>query len=99
MSDSILQKTDEPKCFITGSYVNLDRHHVINGAMRSWAEEQGLWIYVQHDIHMWLHSTGDGKKTMMKLKKFAQQKWEEVHSNDYDDVHEEWMKKVRVNYL
>ena len=96
---SILQDIDEKKCFITGSTYNLDKHHVLNGPLRKWAEQQGLWIYLRHDIHMWLHQTGKGKQTMLELKAMAQKKWEEKHANEFDDVRKEWLKHVRTNYL
>ena len=77
----------------------MDRHHVINGALRKWAEHEGLWIYVRHDVHMALHQTSEGKKEMLKLKKYAQETWCEVHKYDYEDVQEAWLKRVKRNYV
>ena len=99
MAKSILCGNDYPVCFITGNTLNLDRHHVLNGALRDWAEQEGLWIYLNHTTHMWIHQTGAGKQVMMKLKRYAQMKWEEVHADEYEDVRAEWMKKVRKNYV
>lgn len=99
MSKSILCDNDQPACFITRRTFNLDRHHVLNGALRDWAEAEGLWVYLNHEVHMWLHQTAPGKKKMQDLKRYAQIKWEEKHAEDYEDVRAEWMKKVRKNYV
>lgn len=94
---SILQK--EKECFLTGSNQMLDVHHIFNGALRNFSDEEGLWVYLNHDVHMWLHQTGVGRKKMMELKKIGQQAWEMQNKNKYEDVHEEWMKKARKNYV
>ena len=96
---SIMQDMNEPRCFITGQTYNLDKHHIMNGAFRKKSEEHGLIIYLQHDIHMWLHHTGEGKKAMKELKKNAQLKWEELHRDDYEDVRKEWVKLFKTNYV
>ena len=92
---------DEKVCFITGyrGMYGFDIHHVLNGPLRDWSDEQGLWVYLRSDVHKWLHSTGLGRKTMNELKKNAQLKWEELNRDKYDDVHAEWMKVVRKNYV
>ena len=99
MAKSILCDNENPSCFLTGRKIDLDKHHVMNGSLRKWAEHEGLWVYLHHDVHMRLHYTGEGKKMMLKLKKLAQETWEEIHKDDYEDVHAEWMKKVRKNYV
>lgn len=94
-----MQDTTEKKCYLTGYTYNLDKHHVLNGPLRNFAEQEGLWVYLRHDLHMWLHQTGEGKKTMLKLKAEAQRVWEEKHANEFEDVRKEWLKRVRTNYL
>ncbi len=50
MSESIMQENKE--CFITGSTVNLDRHHIFFGsANRKLSEQYGLWVWLTHEIH------------------------------------------------
>ena len=99
---SIMQDMSERVCFMTGETeytTKIDLHHIMNGPFKKKSEEQGLLIYLRHDIHMWLHHTGNGKKTLLRLKQEAQKKWEEVHANDYEDVRKEWMKIFKTNYL
>ena len=79
-------------CFITGEEnVLLDVHHLLNGALRNWADEQGLWVYLRHDIHMYIHHVN--RKQLRELKQVAQYCYERTHTR------EEWMKRVRTNYL
>jgi len=53
MTDSILQT--EKECYVSGSRVNLDKHHVYHGPRRDAAEQWGCWVWLRHDIHMNLH--------------------------------------------
>lgn len=89
---SILQKDwQEPKDYFTGSTSNLECHHVINGAgNRKKAEEYGLWIWVSHDTHEWIHKD---QRFDLKLKQHAQRVFEEMYS------HAEWMNTFHKNYL
>ena len=49
----------EAKCYITGRTSNLDKHHVLHGrGIRPLAEEDGLWIWLSHDLHMDIHDKG-----------------------------------------
>lgn len=91
MAKSIIQ-TGEPECFITGSRINLDRHHCMHGiGNRMLAEKYGLWVWLQHDVHMRLH---DKDKELDKhLEQVAQKAFEKKYS------HEFWMKLFGKNYL
>lgn len=79
------------QCYFSGYTENLDKHHIFNGALRDWSEQEGLWVYLNHGIHMALHQSRPDLERL--LKKVGQQKYEETHS------HEEFMKHVRKNYL
>ena len=90
MSNSIMQTKEE--CYITGSRINLDRHHCLHGtANRKIAEKYGLWVYLRHDIHMRLHEKD--KKLDRQLEQNAQRAFEEKYS------HELWVQLFRKNYL
>lgn len=90
---SIVQ-ADTSKCYLTGLTTHLDRHHCMPGtANRRKAEEDGLWVMLNHDIHMYLHNTSEGRKKLTELEKEAQRCYEKAHS------HEEWMKRYKKNYL
>ena len=91
MSESILQP-DEKKCFITGSYINLDKHHVYHGVgNRSIAEREGCWVWLRHDIHMKLHDKD--KELDRYIEEECQKKFEETHSR------EEFRKLFGKSYL
>lgn len=92
MKNSIIQK-DESRCYLTGSTLHLDKHHCMNGAFRKKAEQDGLFVYLNHEVHMYLHNTGEGRQKMNELKVIAQKKYEENHT------HEEWMERYKKNYV
>lgn len=98
MSKSILQSDELIRCFVThetrGRYGQpLERHHVLNGALRDFAEREGLWIWVTPEVHRWLHDTGQGVMIQKNvLKRYAQIVYERTHSR------EEWMRQVHKNY-
>lgn len=93
-TDSIIcDYTERPYCYLTGSVVNLDVHHIMNGPLRKWSDKNGLWVYLNHDVHMALHQTPQGQAWARRLKQEAQQAFEKTNSR------EAWMKKVGKNYL
>ena len=84
--------SNERKCYISGFTHNLDKHHCMNGsAYRRKSEQDGLWVYLNHDIHMAVHSYRPDLKR--ELKAVAQQAYERTHT------HEEWMERYHKNYL
>lgn len=90
MSKSIMQ--NEEVCYISGSRMQLDKHHCIHGgANRKLAEKYGLWVWLRHDIHMRLHD--QDKELDRKLEQDAQKAFENKYSR------EEWMRLFRKNYL
>lgn len=46
---------EDKECFITGTTVNLDKHHIYHASRRKAAEEWGCWVWLEHGIHMGLH--------------------------------------------
>ena len=92
MKHSIVQ-TEEERCYLTGSTINLDKHHIFNGSCRKHAEEDGLFVYLNHNIHMYLHQTGEGRQKMNELKAIGQRAYEKNHS------HEEFLRRYHKNYV
>lgn len=95
---SIIQDSSIRRCFITGKWCGdngepLEKHHVLNGALRDFADAEGLWIWTTPQIHKALHSTKMGVYLLKELKVIAQYAYERRHT------HEEWMEKVRKNYV
>ena len=90
VSNSIIQP-DEKECFVTGSRINLDKHHCMHGPNRTLAERYGLWVWLRHDVHMELHDKN--KELDRQLEQIAQKAFEKKYSHDL------WMTLFRKNYL
>ena len=89
---SILQ--DEKKCFLCGTTLNLERHHVLFGtAMRRIADKLGLTVWLCAEHHHGAYSPHQRKDVDLRLKRFAQSCYEDKHDR-FD-----WMVKVGRNYL
>ena len=92
-SKSIIQKGD-PRCFFCGCRTGLERHHVMTGPNRKWAEKYGLWIYACDYHH---RDPKDGvqynRQIADSLKRIGQTAFEARHS------HDEWMEVFGKNYL
>ena len=86
---SIMQT--EKECFVTGSTVNLDKHHCFHGPRRKAAERYGCWIWLRHDLHMGLHQKNTELDRM--IKRACQTRFEEIYS------HEEFMNVFGKSYL
>ena len=79
MSKSILQP-DEKECFISGSRINLDKHHIYAGSCRQLSEKHGCWVWLRHDIHMDVHSRDISIDNY--LRETCQKKFEETHTRE-----------------
>lgn len=91
MAKSILQS--EKRCFLCGSRVWLEEHHVLGGALRKLSEREGFKVWLCHYCHneppRGIHHNAENNR---KLKAKCQAKYEETHSRD------EWMSLVGKNY-
>ena len=76
---SILQPDEEKVCFISGSRINLDLHHIYHGsANRKLSDKYGCWVWIRHDLHRLLH---DKDKDLDKyLQQECQKKFDETHT-------------------
>lgn len=89
---SILQS--EKKCYITGSTLNLHRHHIMFGPYRKKAEHYGLWVWLRSDWHIQTpYAVHNDRALDLSLKKAAQKAFEKKYS------HEKWMAEFKRNYL
>ena len=88
---SIIQNSK--RCFITGAtHVPLHKHHCVNGhGLRSFAEKEGLYVYLSWNIHSDLHTKNSSLKK--DLTRIAQFYYELNHTR------KEWMSHVHKNYL
>lgn len=87
--NSIMQ--NDKTCFVTGSTVDLDRHHIYHGSRRKAAEEWGCWIWLRHDVHMDLHQ----RNTVLDeaLKAACQERFEALYG------HDEFMRVFGKSYI
>lgn len=89
---SILQ--DEKKCFICGTTIGLQLHHVLHGTgMRRIADKLHLTVWLCREHHVGTYSPHQCKDVDLRLKRFAQSCYEDKHDR-FD-----WMVKVGRNYL
>ena len=93
MAKSIMQ--EEKVCYLTGSKVRLVLHHCIPGiANRRKADKYGLVVWLNADVHNWIHSSDrKGIAMLKKLKQDAQRRFIETYGEDL------WWKTFHKNYL
>lgn len=93
MSTSIMQS--EKRCYVTGKELGLDKHHVYGGANRNTSERMGFYVYLDHLIHMKLHSHAHPCETLQHdLKVECQKRFEEM-----GHTREEFMRLIGRSYL
>ena len=99
MKTSIIQTDGIKQCYFTHEKVGrngrpLEKHHVMNGPLRDWADKEGLWIWIDPEIHYFLHNTWIGALVQKRLlKQIAQIAYEREHTR------KEWMSIVHRNYI
>ena len=91
MAKSILQ--DEKRCYLCGSQVWLEEHHIYGGALRKKSEREGFKVWLCHYCHneppFGVHHCEERNKA---LKAECQAKYEETHSRD------EWFALIGKNF-
>ena len=92
MARSILQ--DEKRCWVCGSVVGLECHHILGGtANRKLSEKYGLKVWLCHD-----HHTGpDGAQYNAALNRQLKMDAQYAFEQKYDRA--TWMKVFGKNYL
>lgn len=98
MSASIMQVRRE--CYVcrmmygVSTTTGLEEHHVLNGPLRSVAEQYGLKVFLCHRHHNEPgYSAHFDHQLRLKLKKQAQRDFEDVYG------HRQWMSVVGKDYL
>lgn len=92
--DSIMQQ--DKRCYVTGRAMGLDCHHIYHGnPNRSISDREGLWVWLDHDVHMKLHAHQSPYGGLdMILKQQCQLRYEAMgHSRD------EFRKLIGKSYL
>ena len=80
---SIIQ--GEKKCFITGQAYWLECHHIFFGrANRKLSEKYGLKVWLTRELHRGTKGVHSNRELDLKLKRIAQEKFEETYT--FDDL-------------
>ena len=75
--------SNDKRCYICGSQINLHRHHCLYGnPNRQKSEEHGLWVWLCLDHHTGFNGVHNHHEMDLALKKEAQAKFEETHSRE-----------------
>lgn len=91
---SIIQ--DEKQCYVTGSTINLHKHHIFNASNRKHSEKYGLWVYLRADWHnMSDYGVHFNKDLRQRLQAQAQEKAMEYYGWNIED----FIKIFGRNYL
>ena len=81
MAESILQ--NEKICYVTGSTINLHKHHIFMGPNRKISEEYGFWVYLREDWHnMSDYGVHFNPELDLHLKQECQRKFEETDTRE-----------------
>lgn len=86
MAKSII--SNEQKCFICETPLNLHRHHIFYGtANRKLSEEYGCWVYLCENHHNWSNKGVHFNKELDRyLKRICQIKWEKRYGTREDFI-------------
>lgn len=90
--NSVMQ--NEKRCYLCGSEMGLERHHVLGGtANRPLSEKFGLWVWLCHNCHTGTDGAQYDPEKNRMLKAEAQAAFEAEYG------HQKWMETFRKNYL
>ena len=89
---SIIQ--EEKRCYLCGSTVGLESHHIFFSALRPIADKYGLkvWLCAYHHRDQ-KHGAHGNREVDLFLKREAQKAFEKKHG------HEKFMEIIKRNYL
>jgi len=88
--------TNKKACYVCGTELNLERHHVVFGTSgRKKSEQYGLTVWLCQEHHRGTSGVHgkNGVDLNQKLKREAQRAFEDVYS------HQKWMDVFHKNYL
>ena len=91
MPKSIIQK--EQCCYLCGTTLLLEQHHIFGGSNRKLSEKFGLKVYLCANCHRGSAGVHFNKKLMNMLHKIGQRAFELAHSR------EEFIELFGKNYL
>ena len=82
------------QCYITGSVINLHKHHVYGGSLRDKSEQWGCWVWLRADWHnMSKYGVHFDRKLDLRIKRECQEAFEKRFG------HEKFMEIFGKNYI
>lgn len=86
--------SNDRRCYVCGTTVNLHVHHIFGGINRRTSDREGCWCY----LCAYHHNMSDegvhfDHELDLKLKRECQEIWERSHTRD------EWYRKFGKSYL
>ena len=91
-SPSILTNGNVRRCYLTGTTAGLDIHHILPGR-RALCDKWGLWVYLNHEIHMKIHNDHWYTPWRYGLIQEGQKRFEKLYG------HDKWMEVFHKNYI
>lgn len=86
--------SEEKRCYVCGSTVNIENHHIFFGPLRPVSDRRGFKAFLCGFHHRdTKHGVHGNRELDLRLKRECQRKYEEKHTR------EEWMKIIGRNYL
>lgn len=92
MSNSIL--TNEKRCFMCGSTIWLERHHIFGASNRKKSEKYGLWVYLCHYCH---NEPPNGVHHNKQRSEWLKRQGQRAFIETYPDI--DFLKEFGKNYL
>ena len=89
---SIMQ--DEKVCYISGSPIDLEAHHIFGGPNRKLSEQYGLKVWLRHDLH---NEPPYGAHHCRRTNRMLQQAGQRAFQAKYPDL--DFVKIFGRNYL
>lgn len=82
------------ECYVTGSRINLHKHHVFGGPLRKKSEKWGCWVWLRADYHnMSEHGVHFDRQLDLRIKRDCQAAFEALYG------HETYMREFGKNHL
>lgn len=94
MSKSII--SNEKECFVCGSKMALEKHHIYAGAFRNKSDRYGCWIWLCSYHHRLEGGVGYNNPIHwrdLEFRSMCQKKFEMLHS------HKEFMQEFKIDYI
>lgn len=102
--NSIIPGDDKHKCYVCGSYDNIQEHHIFEGSSRAMSESYGLKVHLCLDHHTGYNGvhTTRGNELRVTLHKIGQTEFEDARIAEgmtEEEARKEFISKFIRSYL